>query len=297
MDFLKKLFTREKQSPVAAPEEIKEEKEEIVAPLPVEPHALSPGLHIGKKSDVGQQREQNEDTIYIFSACIESNNGDDPFGLFIVADGMGGYKKGEIASDMAARTAANYILANLYLPDLTKDESSASQLPVNEVLRAAVIAANNAVLEQVPEAGTTLTIAVVIGHYAYLSHVGDSRAYLYHDGRLQQITQDHSLVARLVELGQATAEEALTHPQRNVLYRAIGQSGTLEVETYLQPLPVNAQLLMCSDGLWGMVPDDEITRILASVATPEDGVEKLIDAANANGGEDNITAILVSIGE
>ncbi|HEY84918.1 MAG TPA: serine/threonine-protein phosphatase, partial [Chloroflexi bacterium] len=186
---------------------------------------------------------------------------------------------------------------NLYLPDLTRNENSASQLPINEVLNAAVIAANHAVLEQVPEAGTTLTIAVVTGHYAYLAHVGDSRAYLYHDGQLQQITQDHSLVARLVELGQATAEEALTHPQRNVLYRAIGQSGTLEVETYFQSLPVNAYLLICSDGLWGMVPDDEITHILASATTPEDGVDKLIDAANANGGDDNITAILVGIGE
>ncbi len=293
MDFFKKLFTKEKQSPSATPNEA----EEPVAPSLAEPRTLPPGVRVGKKSDVGQQREQNEDTVYVLNAHIESNNGDEPFGLFIVADGMGGYKKGEIASDLAARTAANYILTNLYLPDLTRNGNSTSQLPINEVLNAAVIAANHAVLEQVPEAGTTLTIAVTIGHYAYLAHVGDSRAYLYHNGQLQQITQDHSLVARLVELGQATTEEALTHPQRNVLYRAIGQSGTLEVETYFQSLPANAHLLMCSDGLWGMVPDDEITRILASVATPEDGVEKLIDAANANGGDDNITAILVGIGE
>jgi len=293
MDFLKKLFVKKKQRPPIVPSM----DEEAAAPLSAGPISLPPGFHIGQKTDVGQQREQNEDTLYTLSTYIESTNGVEPFGLFIVADGMGGYKKGEVASNLAARTAAGYIMSNLYLPDLIKNEGSASQLPINEVLNTAVITANHAVLEQVPEAGTTLTIAVVMGHYTYLAHVGDSRAYLYHESQLQQITQDHSLVARLVELGQATAEEALTHPQRNVLYRAIGQSGTLEVETYFQSLPGNTYLLMCSDGLWGMVPDDEIARILASTTSPDDGVNKLIDAANTNGGDDNITAILIGVGE
>jgi protein phosphatase len=183
------------------------------------------------------------------------------------------------------------------LPYLNKGDHDASQTPINEVLTSAVITANNAVLENVPEAGTTLTITVVMGHHAYLAHVGDSRAYLYHNNQLKQITQDHSLVARLVELGQATVEEALSHPQRNVLYRAVGQTGALEVAIYLQSLPPNSYLLMCSDGLWGLVSDDDIARILASATSPEDGVNKLVDTANAKGGDDNITALLIGIGE
>lgn len=293
MNFLQKLFSKTEPIPVND------------IPLSAPPIAPSPGLnatmpfgfHVGQLTDIGRQREQNQDSYYTLQSAIQSSTGAEPFGVFIVADGMGGYQKGEEASNLAARVAANHILKHIYLPALAQQDHTAAQLPINEVLTSAVLQANQAVLEQVPEAGTTLTIAVVIGRHAYLAHVGDSRAYLYHDNALKQITQDHSLVARLVELGQATAEEALTHPQRNVLYRAIGQSGSLEVETYLQPMPSNSYLFMCSDGLWGLITDDEIEHILASAASPSDGVSKLIDRANIKGGDDNITALLVGLGE
>lgn len=291
MNFFQRLFTTGRESnPTDSPSQ------------PVAAHspsviAFPPGLHVGKKTDIGQQREENQDSLYAMEAYVESNNGMEPFGIFIVADGMGGYQKGDIASNVAVKAAANHILKRIYLPFLIESSPGAAQPPVIEVLISAVHEANRIVLDQVPEGGTTLTIAVVMGHHAYLAHVGDSRAYLYHDGQLKQVTQDHSLVARLVELGQATAEEALTHPQRNVLYRAIGQTGSLEVETYLQSLPPNSYLFMCSDGLWGLIPDSEIIRILASATSPEDGVKKLVDTANANGGDDNITALLVGIGK
>ncbi len=253
------------------------------------------GFIVGKKTDIGRQRDKNQDSIYTFESFIEASTGQDTFGIFTVADGMGGYQKGEIASNLAARTAAGYIVRHVYLPYLT-ESTSAAQMPLTEALKNAVHLANDAVVQQTPEAGTTLTMAVVMGSQAYLAHVGDSRAYLYHDSELQQVTQDHSLVARLVELGQATAEEAHSHPQRNVLYRAIGQTESLEVETYLQPIPPNGYLLLCSDGLWGMIPDEEITRILNAATSPDDAVERLINVANANGGDDNISAILVGIG-
>ncbi len=253
------------------------------------------GFIVGKKTDIGRQRDKNQDSIYTFESFLQASAGQDTFGIFIVADGMGGYQKGEIASNLAARTAAGYIVRHVYLPYITENTSSA-QMPLTEALINAVHLANDAVVQQTPEAGTTLTMAVVMGNQAYLAHVGDSRAYLYHDSELRQITQDHSLVARLVELGQATAEEAHTHPQRNVLYRAIGQTETLEVETYLQTVPDNGYLLMCSDGLWGMIPDEEITRILNAAASPDDAVNTLIDVANANGGDDNISALLIGIG-
>ncbi len=293
MNILQKLFAREKQ-PAGSNANLQ------VAPQtapPSPPLQLPPGYQVGKKTDIGQMRQQNQDSYYAQEAYLESSEGLEPFGLFIVADGMGGYQKGDIASNLAARASANYILKHIYLPYLLKDTHGAAQTPINEVLTAAVITANNTVLQYTPEAGTTLTIAVLMGHHAYLAHVGDSRAYVYHNGELKQITQDHSLVARLVELGQATAEEAMSHPQRNVLYRAIGQTATLEVETYLQTMPPNSYLLLCSDGLWGQLNDEQICYILQTATSAQDGANKLVDAANAAGGDDNITALLIGVGE
>ena len=161
--------------------------------------------------------------------------------------------------------------------------------------RELVMAANQAVHEQVQGGGTTLTCALILGNRAYLAHVGDSRAYLFADDRLRQITRDHSLVDRLVELGQITPGEAMHHPQRNVLYRAVGQGDQLEVDAYVELLPSSSQyrLLLCSDGLWGSIQDDQLTQVLRMAATPQEACDRLIEAANAGGGKDNITAVVV----
>ena len=188
-------------------------------------------------------------------------------------------------------------MQDVFLPFLSGQEQDGQRRPINEALIQAVQAANLAVFREVPEAGTTLTMALVIGNKAYVAHVGDSRAYIFNQATLGQITQDHSLVARLVELGQATPEEALTHTHRNVLYRAVGQAGSLEVDTYIQPLPTGSCLLLCSDGLWGMVSDTEIADILTHTSTPQKALEKLIGAALQNGGDDNVTAVLVLMGK
>jgi protein phosphatase len=257
---------------------------------------LPPGLHVGRLSDIGQLRERNEDSLYTVQSLLQYNYGQEPFGLFIVADGMGGHQKGEIASSLAARTAAEHILKDIYLPYLASNNQGAATRPINEVLIAAVESANMAVQEAAPEGGTTLTIALVMGNSAYIAHVGDSRAYWFNQGNLKQVTKDHSLVQRLVELGQETAEGALTHPQRNVLYRAIGQGGAMEVDIYVQHLPPGSSLLLCSDGLWGPVKNDALREIINTSATPQEACEQLIVMANKNGGEDNITAIIVSTG-
>jgi len=257
---------------------------------------LLPGLHVGKLSDIGQLRERNEDSFYTVQSLLQYNYGQEPFGLFIVADGMGGHQKGEIASSLAARTAAEHILKDIYLPYLVNNNQGTATRPINEVLIAAVESANMAVQEAAPEGGTTLTIALVMGNSAYIAHVGDSRAYWFNQGNLKQVTKDHSLVQRLVELGQETAEGALTHPQRNVIYRAIGQGGAMEVDIYVQHLPPGSSLLLCSDGLWGPVKNDALREIINTSATPQEACERLIAMANKNGGEDNITAIIVSTG-
>ncbi|GIK40082.1 MAG: hypothetical protein BroJett011_39150 [Chloroflexota bacterium] len=257
---------------------------------------LPPGLHIGKLSDIGRIRDRNEDSFYTFESLLQHNDGQEPFGLFIVADGMGGHQKGELASSLAVRTAAECILKDIYLSYLANKSSGATNRPINEVLIEAVESANQAVQEAVPDGGTTLTIAVVMGNSAYIAHVGDSRAYWFNQGNLKQVTKDHSLVQRLVELGQETAEGALTHPQRNVLYRAIGQGTAMEVDIYVQHLPPGSSLLLCSDGLWGPVKNDKLREIMGASATPQEVCDRLITTANKNGGEDNITAVMVSMG-
>ncbi len=259
--------------------------------------SLSPGLTVAKASDIGQVRGRNEDAFLVIDATLQNDGGLTPLGLYIIADGMGGHQKGEVASSTAVRVVACHIIQDVFVPFLSEEGRDNQRRPINEALIDAVEAANLAVHTQIPEAGTTLTAALIFGYRVYLAHVGDSRAYLFGQGTLRQITQDHSLVARLVELGQATPEEALTHAHRNVLYRAIGQAGSLDVDTYTQPFPEGSCLLLCSDGLWGTVSDQEIADILAMASSPQNALERLIAMANQNGGTDNITAILVAMGE
>jgi serine/threonine protein phosphatase PrpC len=255
---------------------------------------LRPGLHVGKFTDVGQERDRNEDSFYTVDSLVQHNYGKDPFGLFIVADGMGGHQKGEVASNLAARVTASSILQEIYLPYLTNNPH-ANNRPLYEALTAAVQHANNAVQNEVPDGGTTLTAALVMGDNAYIAHVGDTRAYIFQQAELKQITQDHSLANRLQETGQASEAE-ITHGQ-NILYKAIGQGGTLEVDTYVQHLPCGTSLLICSDGLWGPVKEEAIKQALTSASTPQEACEELVKMANENGGPDNITAVIVSVGQ
>ncbi len=255
--------------------------------------ARSAYLRVGRASDVGQMRSHNEDVLLTFESTFEGDDPLEPFGLFIIADGMGGHQAGEIASSLAARIVANHLIRDVYMPYLVHGTRHADQVPLAEALQNAVEAANQAVHEQVPGSGTTLTCTLVIDSRAYVGHVGDTRAYLYYNQQLTQITKDHSYVDKLVELGQLTAEAAAVHPGRNVLYRAVGQGDQLEIDLHLIDLPIGSRLLLCCDGLWGMLSDAVIQAILASAQTPQDACTELIAAANEAGGRDNITAIIV----
>jgi serine/threonine protein phosphatase PrpC len=255
---------------------------------------LAPGLHVGQLSDIGREREQNEDSFLVLNALIQHDYGQEPFGLFIVADGMGGHQKGEVASALATRTVANHILQDVYLPYLTQNNRSSANRPINEALVAAVQSANTAVQEAAPDGGTTLTATLMMGNNAYVAHVGDTRAYMFKQDEVKQITKDHSLAQRLEELGQATPGE-VAHV-KNVLYKAIGQNSTVEVDTYIQHLPPGSSLLLCSDGLWGLVEDDVLKDTINSSATPQEACERLVAMANQKGGQDNITAVIVTMG-
>ena len=251
-------------------------------------------LMVGWATDVGVVRSHNEDTAFVVTSVLDGDETLPAFGIFALADGMGGHQAGEVASSLAARAVTHYITREFYLPILVRDERDTGQPSLKEVLVDAVRAANDLVADRVPGGGTTLTCALVLGPRAYIAHVGDSRAYIVTEtGELDQITQDHSLVDRLIELGQLTRDEAAVHPHKNVLYRAVGQGGTLEVDTYVRTISEEEKLLLCSDGLWGMLEEAEIADIVATSATPQIACEKLIVAANNAGGRDNITAILV----
>ncbi len=252
-------------------------------------------LTVGIAQDVGRVRSHNEDVLIAFTGELGGLEAMPNFGLFIVADGMGGHSQGERASSIAARTLARSVLEQI-LPSLLADPQSNTERPMlSEVMENATCAATAAVLKIVPDGGTTLTGALVLGEQVILSHVGDSRAYLVTSEGIEQVTRDHSLVQRLKELGQITADEAATHPQRSVLYKAVGQSEGLEVDVISRRLPPGAILLLCSDGLWSLVSDGLIFELIRKTGTLQAAGEALVAAANAAGGPDNITAILVQL--
>lgn len=283
MQFLRNLMGRGKSS-IPAPNGVSS---------PIEATA-STRIKVGWATDVGRARRHNEDAALVITAAYDGDEVSPPFGLFALADGMGGHQAGEVASSLAARIVAHDIVNHLYLPTLVRQGHSMDQSAPNEVLVNAVQAANNAVADQVPGGGTTLTCALVLGSQVYIAHVGDSRAYIVTKANgLDQITNDHSLVGRLVELGQLTRDGAATHPQKNVLYRAIGQRGALEVETHTRTISGGERLLLCSDGLWGMVSDTEIASIVTDAPSLQAACESLVAAANQAGGQDNITAVLI----
>lgn len=247
---------------------------------------------VGWVTDVGKVRDHNEDTALVITAAHDGEEGPPSFGLFILADGMGGHQAGEIASSLAARVAAHHITRQTYLPSLINHERDAGQPALTEVLVNAVHAANAAVSKEAPGSGTTLSCALILGTQAYIAHVGDSRAYVLKEGELEQITHDHSLVDRLVHAGQLTPAEAAVHPQKNVLYRAVGQSSVLQVDTHVRKIRAGEYLLLCSDGLWGLVSDDQMVDLIESATSLQGACEDLVAAANGAGGSDNITAIL-----
>lgn len=256
-----------------------------------------PLLRAAQRCHVGAVRPRNEDSCFTFVATTGGKEPLLPFGLFIVADGMGGHFAGDEASKVASRTVAEQVLAHTYMPLLRSDGASSPsvQQPVQEVMKRAIQAANIALHSPDPEkdSGTTLTAVLIMGRRLYLAHVGDSRAYILQDGQLEQLTTDHSYVQRLQTVGQLTAEEAASHPHRNVLYRAVGQGGELEIDTYTRSLTRPGKLIVCSDGLWGLAPDGTIQSVLEEHLSLQEMVDKLTAFALQGGGHDNITAVVV----
>jgi protein phosphatase len=254
-----------------------------------------PQLIVGVAQSVGKQRDQNEDAVFTLTTTLTSDNNTLPFGLYIVADGMGGHQHGEVASGIAIRSMASYIVRKLYTPLLSPKPNPPSE-SLLEIMQEGVQDAHKAITRQVPGGGTTLTAALILGNQMTIAHVGDSRAYLINrNGQIEPLTRDHSLVKRLVELGQITTDEAAVHPQRNVLYRALGQGEPFDPDINSLQIPETGYLLLCSDGLWSVVNEEEILRIVSESRNPEQACRWLVEAANDAGGPDNISAILIRL--
>jgi protein phosphatase len=247
----------------------------------------------GTAQSVGRQREHNEDTLFAFSSVLREGDVEFPFGLFIVADGMGGHQHGEIASGAAIKALSAYLIEKLIVPILN-GSSGSLDTSLQELMEEGIEAAQDAVVRNAPGGGTTLTAALILGDQVTIGHVGDSRAYFAEaDGELNAITKDHSLVKRLLELGQISEKEASIHPQRNVLYRAVGQTEPYRPDIDTLTFPAPGSLLLCSDGLWGVVGKTNLQKILRKTSSPMEICEKMVDLANQAGGPDNITVILV----
>ncbi|MEX1177358.1 MAG: Stp1/IreP family PP2C-type Ser/Thr phosphatase [Nitriliruptor sp.] len=230
-------------------------------------------------TDVGRVRKANEDAYHVGEQLVA------------VADGMGGHLAGEVASATALEPVKSL--------DAVHFDDGPSALAA---LREAVIEANATVSRMADDdpafrgMGTTLTVALIEGRRLHLAHVGDSRAYLLRGERFSQLTDDHTLVQHLVDEGQITREEAASHPQRSIITRAIGVSPDIEVDALSVELDPGDQVLLCSDGLTGVLSDDEIAHELTSRQDPDETLRRLIDAANAGGGPDNITVVLLRYG-
>lgn len=250
---------------------------------------------VGHHTDVGQERSLNEDSLLALSTSSVYRSVSRPVGLFAVADGMGGHQAGDIASRLAIQT-----ISQRAVDEVLSSVTAGKPLPdLNQWIMSTTKAANQSVYDQRQGAGTdmgtTLVMALVVGDTATISNVGDSRAYLLTQDKIVQITTDHSLVERLVATGQITRAEAAHHPQRNVIYRVIGDKPRTDIDTFEQRLAPGEALLLCSDGLSGMMPDEKIWYIWQTSTSPQEACDRLVEAANQAGGVDNITVVIVQI--
>lgn len=238
-------------------------------------------MKVFSATDIGQKRQMNQDYIYTSAEPV----GNLP-NLFVVADGMGGHNAGDFASRYGVSVLAESV----------KQDKNFN--PV-KIMRNGIEAANREVIRQAREdpsmagMGTTMVVCTIVGDYAYVANVGDSRLYLAGE-KLKQVTQDHSLIAEMVRMGELTPEEGRNHPDKNIITRAIGTADEVQIDFFDFRLEGGEKILMCSDGLSNMVEDEDIFEILKE-DSEEDPAQVLVDQANANGGRDNIAVVVIEV--
>jgi serine/threonine protein phosphatase PrpC len=302
-----------------APDEEAEEAEETgrrvftqgvrtyeVAPKPISAIHFPTGVRVSAyvTADHGQTRqgEANEDStaLLVFDAVYNSRH--EPHALGIVADGLGGHDNGQEASQLVVRTMLDVLVPALMpAASITDEQSSgdgdASAFDGEKLLREAVRAANVGLCAandvQRADMGSTIVAALIAGNTAWIANMGDSRGYIYDDHGLRRVTKDHSLVEQLIDAGMISPDERYEHPQRNQILKSLGADPRLEADIFPQELRPGMRIMLCSDGVWEMVRDDELARILRETASTAEACERIVRAANENGGEDNISIVLL----
>jgi serine/threonine protein phosphatase PrpC len=239
--------------------------------------------------DTGLMRKLNEDTVLYSLFDLRSHLGEVRAGLFTVADGMGGHNAGEIASDLAVRTFHIACTGGLLAPSPTSPLS---------IMAEAFNRANSAVLEAAQDSsmegmGTTLTSALIISQDMYITHIGDSRCYIISEHETLQVTTDHSVVQQMIDAGLITPEQARTHPRRNEITRSLGYSRSYTPDLRHVKLYAGDNVLLCSDGLCGVLPNDRIAATVREAPSLKQAADDLASLANLAGGPDNISVILV----
>lgn len=243
-------------------------------------------MFIGVSTDKGKVRKNNQDSYFVSE--------DTELPLFIVADGMGGHKAGEVASNMAVEIVKDFFIEK-------KEELKKNKVDILKFIRSAVEKANTIIYKKSIEndefhgMGTTITMAYIFENKLYIGHVGDSRAYLLRNNKFIQITEDHSLVAEMVKKGSISEEEAECHPQRNIITRAIGTDDEVITDIIVEDIYKDDILLLCTDGLTNMMNDDEIKEILINKIDLQKNCNSLVKKANRLGGIDNVTVIAIKL--
>ncbi len=277
----------------------------VVEPEPEPPPVtevlpLSPSLRfsVGQRSDPGQVRDLDEDSMLVLTMAPTYESRIGPvLGLYSIADGMGGHASGEVASKMALQVLAEHVLKTVILPEL------AGELVLEEdiltFLRQGTIAANDVVYltrqKRENDMGTTMTTVLIRDSRLFLAHVGDCRAYHWSVNGLEQLTTDHSAVANMIAKGQLEPEELYTHPHRSIVTRCVGDRPVVEVDTDMLPVAPGDRIIICCDGLWELVRDEGIEDVMLQEADPQMACDILVRRANAAGGDDNISVIVVQI--
>jgi len=257
-------------------------------------------------SDAGNLRrsDPNEDSTLVLLLQRVHESLSSPAGIFLVADGLGGHSNGQYASRLGVNVIAQRIVGDLLLSPLSKEREGEAakqwdEESLLEMLQDAIEDANTAICQvnqrDKTDMGCTLTGFMIVGERAYIFNVGDSRTYILRDDKIYQLTKDHSLVGQLVEGGLIEPDDVYNHPQRSQIYRSIGDKSNVQIDFFKQQIHPGDILLSCSDGLWEMVRDPQIAEILNAAPDPQTAGMQLVEAANANGGEDNVSAVVVFV--